>query len=408
MMTRSALLKSALAALLLALAWAVLSLGMADHYAKTQPERALFWRSQHPEALYQSAEVAAGRGDWASARSFAERGLKANPLDGRNLRVLAQAAAAQGKPELALELFQNASRLAPRDLPSHAWLLEHALRNRQAEPAVRHLDTLLRLRPSLLESLKAQAAAMAVNPATQPFMVAALGKAPPWRGAFLASLAQSQWPTQELAGFFLALSTASGLEPSEFQPWLTRLRNEKRFEQAYVTWANLIPEAQRPYLGNVFDGGFELMPETYVGDYAWRRRTVDYALTFWTAGRGTVGESSYMVQFEGQRSPFMDLEQSLVLPPGQWQLRWRAKANQLNSPRGLVWRVVCENDNQALADSEPMLGHYDWRELHMDFTVPPGCAGQGLSLLIPARIPAETQISGSLWLDALTIEPRTE
>jgi len=37
-------------AVLALLAWRALSLGMADHYARSDPERALSWRSDHPEA----------------------------------------------------------------------------------------------------------------------------------------------------------------------------------------------------------------------------------------------------------------------------------------------------------------------------------------------------------------------
>ncbi|MEY2867540.1 MAG: hypothetical protein RIQ43_1566, partial [Pseudomonadota bacterium] len=39
------------------------------------------------------------------------------------------------------------------------------------------------------------------------------------------------------------------------------------------------------------------------------------------------------------------------------------------------------------------------------FSVPPGCEGQQLVLRIPARIPAETVINGTLWLDAVAITP---
>ena len=51
---KKALLVLALAVLAF-IAWRVLSLGMADHYAVTDPERALAWRGDHPEARLQAA-----------------------------------------------------------------------------------------------------------------------------------------------------------------------------------------------------------------------------------------------------------------------------------------------------------------------------------------------------------------
>jgi len=215
--------------------WRVISLGLADAYARKDPERALFWRGNHPEALYRMAERQAAGKRWPEAKAYAERSLRANPLDGRALRVLAKAAEANGQPAKALDLYRKAAVLAPRDIPSHAWLLAHALANREAQPAVTHLDALLRLRPAALGALQAQANALAVNPATQSFMVDALAENPPWRGQFLYGLAKSDFRSEDIAPLFLQLSRKSGLDTNEFKPWLERLRTEKRYSQAYVT-----------------------------------------------------------------------------------------------------------------------------------------------------------------------------
>lgn len=397
-----------ISAILALVAWRALSLGLADAYARKDPERALFWRDDHPEALFRMAERHATGRRWPEAKAYAERCLRANPLDGRALRVLAQSAEANGQPTEALDMYRKAAVLAPRDIPSHVWLLAHALAGREAQPAVAHLDALLRLRPASIEALQRQANALAVNPASQRYMVIALAGHPPWRGRFLQGLASSEFRSRDISPLFLQLSRRSGLDPNEFQPWLQRLRSEKRYGQAYVTWANLIPANQRKYLGNVFDGGFELPPDEHVGDFAWNSRDVTGAMVLWTGTRGTVGENSYSVQFEGRRTPFADLSQLLVLPPGEWLLSWRAKVNRLDNPRGLIWRISCENDGKLLADSEPMMGRHDWRPMELRIEVPATCTGQRLTLMIPARIPSETLINGTLWLDEVRIGPVSE
>lgn len=392
-------------AVLALLGWRVFSLGMADHYADTQPERALSWRADHPQALFRLAEQQAAAKRWPQAESAARAALRANRLEGRAFRVLAQVAEAAGQPGKARALYRQAVRWAPRDVPSHLWLFQNALRRRDAEVAIRHMDALFRLRPALLAPMRLQAEVLAANPATRPALVKALLEAPPWRGGYLRGLGTSELATDTLAPLFEALGRKAELKPDEINPWLDRLRKENRHAQAYLTWANWLPEQQRKWLGNVYDGGFELAPDDHSGPFAWRSGSPNGSLVLWTETRGTVGDSSYSVQFEGLRTPFSDLSQTLVLPPGDWLLQWRAKADDLEGPRGLVWRLRCLPGDRILADSEAMTGRHDWRDLELAFTVPPECGAQSLVLTIPARIPAETLINGALWLDEVRIVP---
>ena len=230
------------AALALFLAWRVISLGLADYFAEDYPQRALFWRADHPEALYRAAEQAIKNKQLPQAQQFAKRALLANPLDGRSLRILAVVAEQQGEVQLARDLYQKATVLSPRDLSSHAWLLDDSLRSQQAKPAVQHLDALLQLQPTLIQSLQAQADVLAVNPMAQAFMIESLAKMPTWRRSFLNAFSRSNMPLDAMAGLYNGLLKQSGLDVSEYQPWLARLIKERRYMQAYVTWAQLIPE----------------------------------------------------------------------------------------------------------------------------------------------------------------------
>ena len=401
---KKALLVLALAVLAF-IAWRVLSLGMADYYAVSDPERALVWRGDHPEARLQAARRHAEAKAWAAAKADAERALKARPIDGRPLQVLAQVAEQGGDEARALMLYRQAARLAPRDLPTRVWLLQHALERRDAKEAATQLDALLRLQPALLSELQAQANLLAVTPAARAALLDTLAASPPWRGAFLRGLANAAYPIDAIAPFFAALKHTPDTPIAEIHPWITRLRAENRALQAYVTWVNRLPENQRQALGNVFDGGFEIAQEDQPGAFAWQTSSLPGATVYWSANRGTVGENSYVVEFEGRRTPFAHLNEALVLPPGDWQLSWRAKGVRLDSPRGLVWQIRCDPAGTVLAESVPMMGHFEWREQTLAFTVPPGCEGQQLGLRIPARIPAETVMNGTLWLDAVAIAP---
>lgn len=403
-MKRTKIVTVVLVMLVAFLAWRVLSIGMADQLAVNSPEKALFWRSSHPEALFRMAEKAVGAKQWVQAQAFAEKALRVNPLDGRPLRVLAQVAAQQGNEKQAYALFSKAAKLSPRDLASHVWLLEYALRHQQAVPAVVHLDALLQVKPSLMESLLPQAIVLAVNPAVQNAMVEQLALNPPWRWHLLMALAASQYSADQIIPVFTKLDMKSKLEPADYLPLINRLNKENRYAQSYLTWANLIPKQQRKFLGNVFDGGFELPIEEQIGDFAWLVQEVAGAQLQLLNTQGTLGESSFYVEFEGRRTAFAHLSQTLALPPGQWQMNYRAKANRLDNTRGLVWRIVCQSDGNTLAESEPMRGQFNWQEFSFAFVIPDNCAGQRLILMIPARIPAETMINGALWLDNVRIQ----
>ena len=405
-MPRKTLWLSLISILLAVLGWRVLSLALAEHYARTEPERALAWRGDHPEALSRLAQIQAEQKRWPEAADTARRALRANPLDGQPLRVLAQAAEAEGRMAQAVALYRQAAELAPRDLPTRFRLLQQALADRDAVDAMAQLDAILRLKPDLLPALQPQLDLLAANPVAQKALVETLNRQPPWRAGFLAGLAKSTYPSEALAPVFGPLRGEHALR--ELQPWLARLRAENRQNLAYLTWVGLIPENQRAYLGNVFDGGFELEQELQAGPFAWNAPPLAGAQAYWSATRGSVGQNSYMVQFEGRRTPFAHLWQALALPAGRWQLAWRARADRLDTPRGLVWRVLCEPQGRILAESAPMQGRFDWREETVDLEIAADCPGQRLLLTIPARIPAETVIAGTLWLDAVRISPAPE
>ena len=87
--------------------------------------------------------------------------------------------------------------------------------------------------------------------------------------------------------------------------------------------------------GNVFDGGSELASEQQVGEFAWLVQEVSGAQMQLLSTEGTLGENSFYLQFEGQRTPFAHLSQTLALPPGKWQMSFRAKADR--------WTILAVN-----------------------------------------------------------------
>lgn len=390
-------------ALLAFAAWRVASLGLADHYAESHPERAVSWRGDHPEALLKAAEAAAREPARAGeAADLARRALRAAPLDGRPYRVLGQLAAAEGRTERAAELFTLAARRAPRDPIAQLWLLDHHLKSGRPAEALAHLDILLRIQPALFARFEPLLLQLAAAAPVQGPLADVLASQPPWRDRFLRLVAAKAEDPDAVAPLFEAVRRSEGgLAANELGPWLDRLVRDGRVGQAYLLWAaNLPPERQRR-LGNVFNGGFEDEPDATGFD--WRLGRVAGARISRLSGPGVSGDRALRVAFEDRRVPFNHVRQMLALPPGDYELTLRARPDSLRTERGLVWEISCVSGGRVLATTAPLRGHGDWRELDVAFAVPDSCAGQWLALRLPARIPAEQRIGGRAWFDDLKI-----
>lgn len=398
-------LAAALFLLLLAwLAWRALALGMAHHYAGTDPARALAWRSDHPEALLRQAELLAmDAGTAAEAGDLARRALARHPLDGRPYRVLGQLAAAEGDRERAAELFTLAVARSPLDLPSQVWMLEYQLGERAAGPALGHLDAMLRMNPNLITPMLPVLAGLAATPEAQDPMVELLAAGPPWRSRALVQIAQNAEESAAVAPLFDSLrKQPGGLAPTELAAWLERLVADGQWGQAYLIWASQLPPERQRSLGNVYNGGFEWEPGA--GGFGWRFSRIRGARIERVSGPGVEGRLALRVAFEDQRVRFNHVRQLLALPPGNYRLQLRARPENLRTERGLVWTISCAPDGPALAETAPLRGNGDWRELSVDFEVPlNNCGGQWLVLRLPARIPAEQRIGGRAWFDEIKV-----
>jgi tetratricopeptide (TPR) repeat protein len=378
--------------------------GIADHYAITDPARALAWRSDHPEALYRQAErLAEDPAQATAAAELARRALRANPLDGRSYRVLATLADAGGDRDQAARLFKLAAQRSPRDQPTQAWLLDYHLAEGELVPAMENLDLLLRVNPTLFPSVEPMLLSLASAPAAHEALADRLALGPPWRTRLVRAAATKAPDAQAVAPLFERLRKApGGLAPAELSAWVDRLGREGAWGRAYLVWVSQLPPDRLVGLGNVFNGSFEWEPGE--GGFDWRFGRIAGARIGRLATEGADGRLALRVSFEDRRVPFSHVRQLLALAPGNYRLSGRARPDALRTERGLVWTVTCADGGQFLGETDPLRGNGAWRAFQADFAVPAeGCAAQWLVLRLPARIPAEQRIGGRAWFDALKI-----
>ena len=392
--------------LLIALAWRVLSLGMADAKSRSAPEQALQWRPKHSSALFFLAERQAKTpASFDAAKKNALAALRAYPFEGRAYRVLAQIADTEKKSELALALYQKAVRYSPRDLESHLWLLNYSLRTENGIAAVHHLDKLLRMQIDLLPPLMITIGGLAVQPISQAALIESLTKKPIWRTPAMRALMSEQAAASRYGLFFSRLSKVNGgLSELEQQDWLLALNRNQEWSLAYLSWASQLPSERQLQLGNVFNGGFEYEP--LGAEFDWQFDHVPGATIERVFREGAEGEKALRVRFSDQRVRFNSVRQTLVLQKGRYRLSGRGFAEDLRTEVGLVWSVQCMVTGISLADSEHWKGRNEnWQTFSMDFEVPDSqCPAQWLLLKLPARSESEKTIGGAIWFDALRIQ----
>lgn len=380
--------------------WRVVGQMQAERYAKTEPERALSWRPNHPIALRTLAERQLEAGQLDQAQATARQLLAHEPLQGVGFRYLAQVAEKQGRKDEAFELYRIAERRAPRDLITRAWLAQRYLEQGELEPALEQVDRILRMEPRRAGSINPVLVQLAQDPAFANALARKLATSPPWRGTTLAAFRDPKTGNPDANGRIMeALQANGGLTKSEYDRWLDSLIALGRWGEAYARWAG---EAAKVggRLPLVYNGDFG-QPVSGSG-FDWRQRRVPGVLLAFEHASGADGPAAYL-RFLDRRVAAAGLEQPLFLSPGRYRLSAKMRAQGLRSAGGLQWVVGCVGKGGAVARLDPVNGNLPWRDFVTDFAVPAGCEGQWLRLLNPVAAGSAQRVAGELWVDDVKI-----
>ena len=378
----------------------MIAVTQADRLALQDPSRALAWMPGHPEALLTLAERQLDEARPAAARATARRLLAAEPLEGRGFRVLAAAARQAGDNAQALALYEIAARRSPRDLAARAWLAEHYLVSGRYRAGLAQIDAILRKAPSRERLLLPVIARMAADPVFASELTGLLARRPLWRANLLATL-ETQNPGAATV-LITGLGRHGGLTVAETDDWLNRLMRVGRWLEAHAYWAATLPAGQ-PALSAVYNGDFATLPSNRGFDW---RRTPSPGVDLAFVSDGAPGKPGFTAHASFRDRPVsaLNLEQPLLLPPGNYRLSVRMRADRLASEQGLQWWISCDGAAEPVGSSSGVGGTFAWRIATADFAIPAsGCAGQWLRLQNPAPGGAAQKVNGELWFDDVSI-----
>lgn len=390
-------------ALLAFVGWRSTSIGMADWWARQNPEAALEWRPDHAEAALQAAEVAV-YSDAASpvVAESSRSSIAAYPLDGRAYRLLADAPGTP--PNLARALHEIAAERSPRDYLSQAWAINDALQADDYARALARLDNMMRARPEIAHHLTPVLAGIASTPEAQAALAAVLSQNPPWRDTVFPRLIDAASSGQVLGALMEDLrARPGGVTAVEQATWLNRLVRDKQYGIAYLAWIASLSSAQQQSIGNVYDGGFEFEPSG--APFDWNFQQVAGAQIEIAAVEGGSGRTSLRIAFDERATQFSHVSQTLLLAPGRYRFSGRERMADMGESRGLMWAVTCVEDGKPLLETARMSGDHDWQAFGADFDVPVlGCTAQQLALRMPPG--SESSLAGAAAFDDLAIETR--
>lgn len=394
------------------LGWRIVVDTIADHRAGEAAAGETMALSSSAAMLDRSAlhqiTMANGAGDLAAARHSAEQALRSDPLDTRAIALLAMIADRRGDRDRADELMNIAAGRTFHDPMIETWMLLRNLQLRDFDAALSHVDVLLRTHPEFEPVTLRMFAEMTGHPSARRAMTDVLATAPTWRLELLTELCDRIAEPDRLIALYSGLyKSPHPPTADELRPYLNRLVASGRYQDAHRDWALMAPpNARRDLDLRPYDGDFSAEPSGMPFD--WRLDSVPGARIDIVPSPGGSGRA-LRVQFSGARIGFKNVSQLLLLAPGVYHLSGLTRASDLQTSRGLWWRIQCaEQPNATLARTDLISGSLPWTSFGVDFRVPDkGCQAQWLKLELPARTATEHQIAGEVWYRNLRISVET-
>jgi hypothetical protein len=199
---------------------------------------------------------------------------------------------------------------------------------------------------------------------------------------------------------------------SSAQPYLERLIGAGRFAEAAAVWQDLerlgivkAPVAS-PSDNLVFNGDFEQFPLNAGFDWRWSDQLTYLAIDF-ADPAAYHGAHCLRIDFTvSQNEEYEPVYQILaVLPRRTYRLDAYVRSEDITSDTGPSLKVS-DTQQPGVPDavSETTVGTTQWHPVHLYFSTGPKTQAVRLSVWRPRSRVFPTEISGSFWLDAVSLE----
>ena len=336
------------------------------------------------------------------------------PLSSLYWSNLGSACESSGDRACADAAFERLLSLDPM-MPRSYWVVaNHYLRTDRSQEALAQFRRLLELGPdSGYAERTFQLCLQAVNDPDAVFRQVLAGRKDPKLGLdYVDFLSRHGQPDAAYRVWALAVANAQPFSLALAKPYLERLLDLHQYQEALTVWEDLerlgiVKKPAKEDPGNlVFNGGFEQDPLN--AGFDWHSAEASF-LSFDFADPGAhQGNRCLRLNFTVKRNEtYQPVYQLVPVVPGQaYQLAAYVRSEDITSDSGPRLHVFDPMHSESLdVSTETTVRTTPWHPVNLSFQTGPDARFVVVSVWRPRSRTFPPEISGSFWLDEVSLKP---
>ncbi len=359
------------------LAWLVITNGVANANAITNPKLALAFQSWSSRAngVMGSIDFATlGTKSGPAVSRVSQRALRRDATEYLAMRNLAAFSDLQGaKPKASLQ-FKYVTRLTRRDLLTNLWFSEAQVEDGNVKGALKYFDQALKTSNEAADILFPIMIKAFDDPELLAPIVDILAPKPAWADEFLTrAIDSSQSGTNIHRALELLHQKKSDVPPDVRSHALYRLVSLGQIDQAFALYSNFDPmaRAKKPL---IVDGGFEANRDVY--PFGWTMVDDEAFSTERLSRAGSKGNTALSI-LAAAPAQGAAVRQLLLLTPGRYQMTYDIMIVKGERPSSFSWRVACATTAGTKIGVFPV-PLVTKKAAQLALSVPAGCTAQWL------------------------------
>lgn len=307
--------------------------------------------------------------------------LPANAADARIYSLLGEILRRRELTEPAYAMFDHALALAKTELHALQWSIHRAVTAGDHDNAIESLDLMFRRWPERIGPFAAAVPQIFSQADSYAAMLETIVQDPPWRRQLIAVLSDFNTGNLTFTARLLQDLALGSAPPSvaETAPLLASLFRHKEYDLAYRTFLFTLRQEEKDLSGFVFNGQFRQGPSGRRFDWAIRQQP-GVTITMPAVSRDTGPQQGLLIEFGSTPVIRAGVDQTIMLPPGSFQIEFTATATSAELPKSLLWAIDCLDLRQPVQRVEVPEGTYQARSFQSRFTIPQNCPVQSLTL----------------------------